>query len=326
MKTRSFVALTSAFIASATAHAEPPRYLCILTPSMTCDQDVPDPIISDLTVPTQNSFGPFACTQFWGTGTVTASAFSSFGIVGVDIENDWNGCLAFGCGPGLLNISASATHEFEVIFSSPTSDPIDVRMNLYFNGNIQEDPGQYRRINAQVNASSGQFFSGVFGQIDDPDAPEVRKGLLSQFNEITGLYVSTPEFTNIPVNVPVRFGLNLWVENAITLETGGAVNFARGMRLQGTPFTITGTAPGVSPDDIDVNSPGANIVNGTYNSAACFASDVDGSGIVDLGDLNIVLGNFGASGVPGDTSGDGEVDLADLNLILSNFGADCSQP
>ncbi|XHC26799.1 MAG: GC-type dockerin domain-anchored protein [Phycisphaerales bacterium] len=52
-------------------------------------------------------------------------------------------------------------------------------------------------------------------------------------------------------------------------------------------------------------------------------ADVDGSGTVDLADLNLVLGSFGQTTDSGDTNGDGVVDLADLNAILGAFGQAC---
>ncbi len=54
--------------------------------------------------------------------------------------------------------------------------------------------------------------------------------------------------------------------------------------------------------------------------------DLDGSGTVDLGDLNEVLFNFGNTGVPGipgDGDLDGNVNLSDLNGVLFNFGMVC---
>lgn len=51
--------------------------------------------------------------------------------------------------------------------------------------------------------------------------------------------------------------------------------------------------------------------------------DVTGDNIVDLADLNAVLGNFGQGGPVGDANGDGAVDLGDLNLVLGNFGTVC---
>lgn len=63
-----------------------------------------------------------------------------------------------------------------------------------------------------------------------------------------------------------------------------------------------------------------------YDVAAC-DGDADADGDVDLGDLNIVLFNFGTVGLPknteGDVTGDGNCDLADLNLVLFNFGKLC---
>jgi len=51
--------------------------------------------------------------------------------------------------------------------------------------------------------------------------------------------------------------------------------------------------------------------------------DVTGDDIVDLADLNLVLGNFGQETYGGDTGNDGTVNLADLNTVLANFGNAC---
>jgi hypothetical protein len=52
--------------------------------------------------------------------------------------------------------------------------------------------------------------------------------------------------------------------------------------------------------------------------------DLDNSGIVDLSDLTLLLGNFGCeSSCIVDLNGDGATDLADLTLLLSAFGQSC---
>jgi hypothetical protein len=54
--------------------------------------------------------------------------------------------------------------------------------------------------------------------------------------------------------------------------------------------------------------------------------DLNGSGVVDLADLAILLSHFGSSGAgpeDGDTNGDGTVDLSDLAVLLSRFGSNC---
>ncbi len=51
-------------------------------------------------------------------------------------------------------------------------------------------------------------------------------------------------------------------------------------------------------------------------------ADVDGSGSIDLADLNLVLGSFGQTTDQGDTNDDGVVDLADLNTVRA-FGTSC---
>jgi hypothetical protein len=48
--------------------------------------------------------------------------------------------------------------------------------------------------------------------------------------------------------------------------------------------------------------------------------DADGDGDVDIFDYNIVVSNFGRSGLAGDLDGNGRVDIFDYNLVVSNFG------
>ena len=69
---------------------------------------------------------------------------------------------------------------------------------------------------------------------------------------------------------------------------------------------------------------GGGCGSGCEVGPAC--ADVDGDGDVDLTDLAIVLGNFGANvpaGTGGDTDGSGTVDLTDLANVLARFGAAC---
>jgi hypothetical protein len=54
--------------------------------------------------------------------------------------------------------------------------------------------------------------------------------------------------------------------------------------------------------------------------------NMDRDGDVDLSDLTILIGNFGASGVgptDGDANGDGVVDIQDLAIALAQFGSTC---
>ncbi len=65
-----------------------------------------------------------------------------------------------------------------------------------------------------------------------------------------------------------------------------------------------------------VNNPGAAAL-------ASIDGDVNGDGLVNFADLNILLSSFNMSGfcLQGDVDGDGVVGFADLNRLLSNFNA-----
>ena len=58
----------------------------------------------------------------------------------------------------------------------------------------------------------------------------------------------------------------------------------------------------------------------TYPPPPGDPADLDGSGTVDGGDLGILLGNWGGSGV-GDIDGSGLIDGSDLGMLLSAWGS-----
>ncbi|MCR9217399.1 MAG: hypothetical protein NXI14_09385 [bacterium] len=62
---------------------------------------------------------------------------------------------------------------------------------------------------------------------------------------------------------------------------------------------------------------------GAFEFTGTCTGDVDGDGVVDLDDINIVLSNFEDDSSFGDASGDGVVDLVDLNIVLAAFGNAC---
>lgn len=71
-----------------------------------------------------------------------------------------------------------------------------------------------------------------------------------------------------------------------------------------------------------------NDVTLTCDAPPC-AADFSLDDVIDFADLNAVLSNFGASGLPagvlnaGDANADGVVDFTDLNAVLSAFGTTC---
>lgn len=60
---------------------------------------------------------------------------------------------------------------------------------------------------------------------------------------------------------------------------------------------------------------------------SCNCADVDGDGQVGIGDLVLVLSNFGLSGLdfnfPGNVDHDANIDIADLSLVLGQFATVC---
>ncbi|MFG0291639.1 MAG: choice-of-anchor Q domain-containing protein [Phycisphaerales bacterium JB050] len=94
----------------------------------------------------------------------------------------------------------------------------------------------------------------------------------------------------------------------------------------GSPAINSGLNEFVTSDfDLDGNERiiGSVVDRGAYEFTGTCTGDVNGDGEVNLGDLNLVLANFGQELPFGDASGDGAVDLADLNIVLAAFGHSC---
>lgn len=101
---------------------------------------------------------------------------------------------------------------------------------------------------------------------------------------------------------------------------GGGVTFSTG-----GAFTLGGTIG--QPDAGPVMSGGEFQLIGGFWAAATSgvpvtcAEDLNDDGVVNGGDLGLLLGNWGGAGL-GDLTGNGTVDGADLGILLSAWG-DC---
>ncbi|TVQ59384.1 MAG: hypothetical protein EA379_11070 [Phycisphaerales bacterium] len=136
----------------------------------------------------------------------------------------------------------------------------------------------------------------------------------------SGPYANT-NGTNFGVNVDpstgelsgFAWGENIgWVNFGTTASVG-----SQGARFDFSARRFRGYAWGENVGWI-------NLDNSTHFVKALIG-DANGDGVVDFGDLSLVLANFGQSGanLPGDVTGNGVVDFGDLSLVLSLFGQGC---
>ena len=324
LKTTTAVALA---LCATAATAQPRFFTQITIGGGSCDELIPPPIVNDSTSPSQANVAE-TCTQFWGTMSITAGANALPGLVGVDAESTWNGCFQFGCGPSGTAVSAGATHEFDVIFSSPVPGTVDITLNLLASGNIQEITSPFRAVNIRVSGPGGSA-TGRFGQISDGTTDtDIREGLLSNFNE-NQTNTIFQSYNNVPVNTPIRFALDINCENLVSHPDGGAINFGNGLRLAGTPFTIRRAPDGATTDDIGVNSDDANISDNSYGAPgpSCPA-DINNDGTADPADFTAWLACFNnpmnlPACEPADVNNDGVIDPADFTAWLAAFQAGC---
>jgi Dockerin type I domain len=114
-----------------------------------------------------------------------------------------------------------------------------------------------------------------------------------------------------------------------SFDQNSAANALRWGTLYNFRFDAT-APPAIGDATIELFKPGTptsvTIAGVPLPAGAACPGDVNGDNAVDLGDLSILLANYGASGATremGDLSGDGNVDLTDLSALLTVFGATC---
>ena len=99
----------------------------------------------------------------------------------------------------------------------------------------------------------------------------------------------------------------------------------------GSPFDLQMSADGgtllVGSKAVHANTFGRGSETYAVKLDTPCLGDLDGDGAVGLGDLTILLANFGTVGgatpEDGDMDGDADVDLTDLTLFLALFGTFC---
>ncbi len=65
-----------------------------------------------------------------------------------------------------------------------------------------------------------------------------------------------------------------------------------------------------------------NAITSDFPSRLPCPADLTGDGVINIADLNAVLGSFNTD-AGGDVDGDGDTDIADLNAVLADFGELC---
>lgn len=212
----------------------------------------PSQVIGPRDTPIDFSFNGFTDFQERNTGNVQArAAQGSLGITAIASNN--GGFTS----PQRQEVNAS--FQFDTIFGSSGTSPIDVILNLTLSGIIT--PGNNNRHTVSVFAgpagvpssqSSGSY-SEILG------GPTIQDGLLSGFSDDgTDQTISTNPFT-VSVNQPVSVFMQLFTGQPYA-PIPGSIDFGGTMELSnvGDVFTIVGA------QGITVNSLDAGIVNNRF--------------------------------------------------------------
>lgn len=154
----------------------------------------------------------------------------------------------------------TATFTFDVLFSSPGTENINVVMNMDLSGYIGV-PDFYATVfvNAGItgNAAGGTYTE--YAPTSDP--PVARSGMLSGFTADGTTHSVSTHSINVPVNVPVTMFMRLGTIQAYT-PAGLTIGFGNTFSLatSGNVFDISGP----NAEFVTVNSEDANIVDNQF--------------------------------------------------------------
>lgn len=215
---------------------------------------------------------------------------------------------------------------YEIAFTveDPQEQGFLLRLDSLMNG-ISEIDWETGETGSAV--ATGVMFSATYD--DSTDAPGTFSLIPNVFGQSTpGLSISSPQRQVQGQSSARVANLGPYV---------GTTDFVFRFTTSGTPttnvlfpnsatgFGSVGYGLGVLPTEFETVDPltlGHFLMFTVAFTSACPA-DVNRDGAVNLGDLNLVLANFGQVSLDGDTNQDGLVNLADLNAVLAAFGTEC---
>jgi len=163
------------------------------------------------------------------------------------------------------------------------------------------------------------------------DIPPAKRALIyeSVWGSDPAYYTLQHPKTVVAANAAAVIGRRTVVRQAIgSLDTLLPMNqdFDALLTSLGVPHTLT-VAPGIGHSASDLLPALGPSQWAFYNAALAEAcrplTDVDASGVVDAGDLSVLLLDFGTAGSAADVDGDGVVTGSDLSMVLLDFGAAC---
>ncbi len=240
--------------------------------------------------------------SFISNTAARASAVEAFGSCTVNLIN----CV-------IRNNSATGASGGAILVASSSIANIH-NCTIVNNTSAGATPGGIFSSGSTVNITNSILFGNTVAQITGPATPT--------YSLIQGGFAGAGNISSSPIFFNAAGGDLRLAANSPGIDAGN-----NSLVPAGTTSDIRGLSRLV--DDLAAPDTGvgpAPIVDmGAYERQECRA-DVNGNGVVDFGDLNVVLSNFGqnvAPGTNGDATGDGVVNFADLNLVLSGFGQNC---
>lgn len=149
-------------------------------------------------------------------------------------------------------------------------------------------------------------FHAVFHH-DEPFNARPDQGGVSIDNQPWAVTQSSGSITWSTETNPIRWGTmyNFWfIADTGPVDADSTIGLFRSVADAKRPNTIPGPIQGPGPIKVPC------------------VGDLNGDGVVDVGDLAILLNAFGVSDA-GDLNGDGMTDVTDLSILLNVFGQPC---
>ncbi len=193
---------------------------------------------------------------------------------------------------------------------------IDIPVARVFLGRVDptdpETPGYRPRVYVQINRE--------YEPVDDPESGDPFGNIPVVGVDVadTGYDWAPGEFRTLEFRVSRNNALRVSIDGARIYAGTGYYPLTISRLIFESENNADGAGATLDIDDV-----------ATACALASCATDFDFDDATTFADLNAVLSNFGAAGLPslqfnpGDTNGDRDVDFDDLNAVLSAFGTSC---